>query len=123
MLKTQKELEQEAQKKLNLDAEANVKENMDKSNVSAKDHSSKDSQRQVKASNLPGSVKTLNEILKLELIENETPENIGKIWNLYHSTRNCLSACLDTTFYDRLFAQSKQVPMVSYMMLSIDMLL
>ncbi|KAJ3347686.1 hypothetical protein HDU91_006723 [Kappamyces sp. JEL0680] len=60
---------------------------------------------------LPSHVKSLDEILKLDLVKDQSAEDIGKIWNLYHSTRNALSAALDSGFYEKLYAKSKKHPM------------
>ena len=65
---------------------------------------------------LPSYCKSLDEILKVDLIKNESSQKIGEIWNTYHSARDALSASLDAEFYEKLHAKSKQIPMV----LSID---
>lgn len=61
---------------------------------------------------LPSYCKSLDEILKLDLIQNESSQKIAEIWNTYHSGRDALSASLDAEFYKKLHAKSKEVPMV-----------
>lgn len=73
--------------------------------------SQKPQKKEPKERKLPSHVKTLDEILKLKLIAEETSEKIGEIWNSYHSTRKALSACLTADFYKQLHAKGKQYPM------------
>jgi ATP synthase F1 complex assembly factor 1 len=55
---------------------------------------------------------SLNDIVKLELLLKQDPATISEIWNTYHSTRNAISASLDSSFYQKLYQRSKQYPMV-----------
>ncbi len=65
-----------------------------------------------KDSKLPSHVTTLNDIVKLDLLKNENAEKIGEIWNGYHSTKDVISASLDSSFYEKLYSRSKEFPMV-----------
>jgi hypothetical protein len=64
------------------------------------------------SSTLPSHTKTLNEIVKIEMLLSESDEGIAAIWNTYHSTRDALSASLDASFYDTLYKRSKSYPIV-----------
>ncbi|KAJ3275756.1 hypothetical protein HDV01_007223 [Terramyces sp. JEL0728] len=60
---------------------------------------------------LPSYAKSLNEILKVELLETESKEKISEIWNAFHSSREACSASLDKQYYDKLHAKGKEYPM------------
>ncbi len=64
------------------------------------------------SSQLPSHVKALDEILRMDLIQDQNADEIGKIWNLFHAARTAVSASLGKAFYDKLYAASKQHPMV-----------
>lgn len=104
------------QKKKDLKASLNnsLPISSDKQNNKEKLAEREGKQRVREASNLPPHFKTLDEIVKLDLLWNESVEKIGEIWNTYHSTRKCLSACLDSTFFDKLLSKGKLFPMVRY---------
>lgn len=63
-------------------------------------------------SKLPSYCKSLDQIVKLELLEKESPEKISEIWNSYHSGRDAVSASLDANIYSNLHEKGKQFPMV-----------
>ena len=50
--------------------------------------------------------------MKLELLENETPENIAKIWNAGHANKDCITAVIPSDVYDKLYKRSQEYPMV-----------
>jgi len=59
--------------------------------------------------------KGLNSIMKLEMLKNETPENITKIWNAYHGQKdNCVFAVIPAIKYQRLRAKGTQHPTFIY---------
>lgn len=68
-----------------------------------------------KPSSSSGSVaekfeKKLSDILKLELLENKTADEIKHIWLEYHKTRDCISAILEVEQYDQLMATAREHP-------------
>lgn len=50
--------------------------------------------------------------MKLDLLENETPENIEKIWNAGHANKDCITAAIPSDVYDKLYKRSQEYPMV-----------
>ena len=54
----------------------------------------------------------LDDIMKIDKIMEKTPDQITEMWNVYHSTRNAISASIDGAFYQELFLKSKKNPMV-----------
>jgi len=54
--------------------------------------------------------KKLSDILKLELFENKTPDEIKYIWLEYHKTKDVVSAVLDLAQYDELIARGRIYP-------------
>jgi negative regulator of genetic competence, sporulation and motility len=65
-----------------------------------------------KSDTLPSFAKKLEDVLKIDLIQDKTPEEISKIWNLYHASKDCVSAAIPADFYQKLYARGKQFPMV-----------
>ncbi|GAN00828.1 protein ATP11 [Mucor ambiguus] len=57
------------------------------------------------------SAPTLDKLVKLELLENETPENIAKIWNAGHANKDCITAAIPSDVYDKLYKRSQEYPM------------
>ncbi|RUP52030.1 ATP11 protein-domain-containing protein [Jimgerdemannia flammicorona] len=57
------------------------------------------------------SAPALNKIMKIELLENEDPETIGKIWTECHSTKDCISAVIPGETYKTFFQRSQKYPM------------
>ncbi|KAJ3322112.1 hypothetical protein HDV06_003563 [Boothiomyces sp. JEL0866] len=95
MLQAQKEQQKKQQQKKNQDEKKPEKKSEGKKSTDK----------------LPSYAKSLNEILKVELLENESNEKISEIWNTYHSSREACSASLDKQFYDKLHAKGKEYPM------------
>lgn len=56
---------------------------------------------------------TLDKLVKLDLLENETPENIAKIWNAGHANKDCITAVIPSDIYDKLYKRSQEYPMVN----------
>ncbi|RCH97736.1 ATP synthase mitochondrial F1 complex assembly factor 1 [Rhizopus azygosporus] len=65
------------------------------------------------ATKLPfeSSAPTLDKIVKLELFEKETPENIEKIWTAGHANKDCITAVIPSDIYDKLYKRSQDYPM------------
>ncbi|XP_039493065.1 ATP synthase mitochondrial F1 complex assembly factor 1 [Drosophila santomea] len=54
--------------------------------------------------------KKLTDIMKLELIEDKTAEEVSRIWLEYHKTKEVLAATLTTAQYESLMARAKEHP-------------
>ncbi|KAI9478687.1 MAG: ATP11 protein-domain-containing protein [Benjaminiella poitrasii] len=57
------------------------------------------------------SAPTLDKLVKLDLLEKETPENIAKIWNAGHANKDCITAVIPSNIYDALYKRSQEYPM------------
>jgi len=55
--------------------------------------------------------KKLTDIMKIELLENKTADEIKQIWFEYHSKKDVLVAAIPTETYNILSARGKQYPM------------
>jgi len=64
--------------------------------------------------NLPPSVKTLDSILNMDMIKNESAETIGELWRLYHAQRDCIHAVIPSRLYRSLYQRSKLYPKFVY---------
>ncbi|PVU88642.1 hypothetical protein BB559_005481 [Furculomyces boomerangus] len=66
--------------------------------------------------NLPPNVKSLDQIMKLNLLEDKSAEEIGAIWTTYHSSENknkntiWLSAVIPSSSYKNIIQNGKQYP-------------
>ena len=81
----------------------------------AKDTAKKASASTIAAkSKLPydSSAPTLDKFVKLELLEQETPENIEKIWNAGHANKDCITAAIPSDVYNKLYEHGQKYPMV-----------
>ncbi|XP_011193221.1 ATP synthase mitochondrial F1 complex assembly factor 1 [Zeugodacus cucurbitae] len=54
--------------------------------------------------------KKLTDIMKLELIEDKTADEISSIWYEYHKTKDVLAATLTVNQFDTLMERAKQYP-------------
>ncbi|XP_063707308.1 ATP synthase mitochondrial F1 complex assembly factor 1 [Culicoides brevitarsis] len=61
-------------------------------------------------SNLNQTEKKLSDILKLELLEDKSAEEIKHIWLEYHKTKDCISAILEVNQYEQLMNTAKKYP-------------
>ncbi|KAI8994965.1 ATP11 protein-domain-containing protein [Pilobolus umbonatus] len=57
------------------------------------------------------SAPTLDKLVKLELLEKETPETIEQIWKAGHATKDCITAVIPTNIYDKMYERSQKYPM------------
>lgn len=55
--------------------------------------------------------KKLSDIMKLELVEDKTAEEIAKIWFEYHKTKDVIAATLKVEQYEILMATAKKHPL------------
>eukprot|EP00842_Homolaphlyctis_polyrhiza_P005424 jgi/Hompol1/5883/HPOL_000182-RA len=69
-----------------------------------------DTRVEPKKAALPSYAKKLNDIVKIDLLMNESAETIGSIWNKFHATKDCLSASLDAQLYSKLYQRGRQFP-------------
>ncbi|BFY99627.1 hypothetical protein BsWGS_02667 [Bradybaena similaris] len=60
------------------------------------------------------SSKGLDSILKMDLVHDKTPEEIIRIWNQYHSGKDCVFAVLKAEEYENLREKSKECPVFVY---------
>ncbi|PVV01123.1 hypothetical protein BB560_004470, partial [Smittium megazygosporum] len=60
--------------------------------------------------NLPKNVKSLDRLMKLELLEGKSSEEIGEIWIEFHNSKNCLSAVVPGDSYKKIMKNSKEYP-------------
>lgn len=56
----------------------------------------------------------LNDIVKLDLLRERTPEEIEKIWMQYHSIKDCVYGVVKEIDYDEIYAKSKICPSFIY---------
>ncbi|XP_029644380.1 ATP synthase mitochondrial F1 complex assembly factor 1 [Octopus sinensis] len=56
----------------------------------------------------------LNDIVKLELLRQETPENIEKIWMQFHSVKDCVYGVIKEMDYDEVMSKAKLCPSFVY---------
>ncbi|XP_017471978.1 PREDICTED: ATP synthase mitochondrial F1 complex assembly factor 1 [Rhagoletis zephyria] len=68
----------------------------------------KQSRKNEQVSEIP--YKKLADIMKLELMEDKTAEEISKIWYEYHKTKDVLAATLTVNQFDTLMERAKQYP-------------
>lgn len=57
---------------------------------------------------------SLNDIVKLDLLRERTPEEIEKIWMQYHSIKDCVYGVIKENDYDEVMAKSKLCPFFVY---------
>jgi hypothetical protein len=55
---------------------------------------------------------SLDAILNVEKVRNETKETIIEMWNLYHSNKHAISASIGADVYRKLHEKSKKFPTV-----------
>ncbi|EFA74562.1 hypothetical protein PPL_00061 [Heterostelium album PN500] len=58
-----------------------------------------------------GPPPTLNEIVKLELLQKESPETIKEIWLRYHSKKDSICAVIPAETYNKLKQRAKSCPL------------
>jgi len=58
--------------------------------------------------------KGLDSVMKIELIQDKTPEEITKLWNEYHSHKECVYAVLTASEFNNLIEKSKECPVFVY---------
>lgn len=53
---------------------------------------------------------TLDRVVKLELLEKETPEKVKEIWHAYHRAKYCLAGVIDRDGFFPIFDKISQLP-------------
>ena len=73
-----------------------------------------DKQTQSSSMNVSNSVKksrsSLNDIVKLDLLNEKTKEEITEIWNTYHSKKDCIYASIPTVSYEPFYQNVQKYP-------------
>ncbi|KAJ1960956.1 hypothetical protein GGI12_003517 [Dipsacomyces acuminosporus] len=70
-----------------------------------------DHKSNLSSSNLPPSVKALDEIMKIDMLGTKSSEEIGEIWNQYHSTKDMISAAIPASTYRQLLRTASKNPL------------
>ncbi|KAJ2804110.1 hypothetical protein H4R21_001770 [Coemansia helicoidea] len=60
---------------------------------------------------LPPNVKTLDQIMRLDLLDGKNTDEIGEIWRAYHAGRDGVSAVIPAAAYQELMAVAKKNPL------------
>ncbi|KAI8318573.1 ATP11-domain-containing protein [Martensiomyces pterosporus] len=63
------------------------------------------------SNNLPPNVKSLDEIMKIDLLSTKSTEEIGEIWNQYHGTKDMISAAIPARTYKDLLKTASKNPL------------
>ncbi|KAI0231517.1 ATP synthase mitochondrial F1 complex assembly factor 1 [Lamellibrachia satsuma] len=58
--------------------------------------------------------KSLNSVMKVELLEDKTAEEITEIWKTYHEKKKCVFATIPTNQYDEMYHKLRQFPFFVY---------
>jgi len=58
--------------------------------------------------------KKLDDVLKVDLIKDESAERIGEIWSEFHSQKDCVHAIIPADDYKEMFKRAKQFPTFVY---------
>ncbi|XP_047102700.1 ATP synthase mitochondrial F1 complex assembly factor 1 [Schistocerca piceifrons] len=54
--------------------------------------------------------KKLSDIMKMELIENKTADEVKHIWEDYHKTKEVIAAVIPVELYTKIYSRGKQYP-------------
>ncbi|KAJ2777499.1 hypothetical protein H4R18_005125 [Coemansia javaensis] len=68
-------------------------------------------ERRPRAAGLPPNVKALNDIMRVELLESKSSEEVGQIWNAYHAGRDGISAAIPGGTYRELAQVARRNPL------------
>ncbi|CEI95763.1 hypothetical protein G6F70_007205 [Rhizopus microsporus] len=67
--------------------------------------------QQEASSKYESSAPTLDKVVKLDLLLKEDPGSISEIWTRYHANKDCISAVIPGSIYNRMYEISKKYPM------------
>ncbi|XP_038069751.1 ATP synthase mitochondrial F1 complex assembly factor 1-like [Patiria miniata] len=70
--------------------------------------------RLLKTSQHTSSQKSLDSILKIDLIQDLPKEEIQKIWTQYHAKKDCISAVIPGITYDKICQTARENPLFLY---------
>ncbi|KAJ1940017.1 hypothetical protein FBU59_003933, partial [Linderina macrospora] len=76
-----------------------------------KSERSLDRNSNLSANNLPPGVKSLDEIMRIDLLSDKTSEEVGHIWNQYHATKDTISAAIPASTYKDLLKTAAKNPL------------
>lgn len=79
----------------------------------ARDYSELMRPKESKAGPVKGEIpyKKLEDIMKLDLVEGKSVEEITKIWLAYHTQKDTIAAVIPTAAFDKLMLLSKKYPL------------
>ncbi|KAJ2082202.1 hypothetical protein H4R24_001772 [Coemansia sp. RSA 988] len=63
------------------------------------------------ANNLPSSAKSLDQIMRIDLLSDKSVEDIGEIWTRYHATKDMISAAIPSSTYRELLSVAQKNPL------------
>ncbi|XP_065826246.1 ATP synthase mitochondrial F1 complex assembly factor 1-like [Oscarella lobularis] len=60
------------------------------------------------------SQKSLSALLRVDLVEDKSAEEISELWKQYHHDKDCISAVIPSRTYDEIFAKTQLCPRFVY---------
>ncbi|KAJ2202742.1 hypothetical protein EV180_007582, partial [Coemansia sp. RSA 518] len=60
--------------------------------------------------NLPPDVKSLDQVMKLDMLNDKTCDEISEIWTQYHANKDTISAAIPTATYQQLLQVARKNP-------------
>lgn len=60
------------------------------------------------------SLRKLDEVMKIELLQDKTAEEISQIWTEYHGSKKCVFAVIPTIEYGDMLTKFQQFPLFAY---------
>ncbi|ORX69166.1 ATP11-domain-containing protein [Linderina pennispora] len=79
--------------------------------AAAKSERPLDRSSNLSANNLPPGVKSLDEIMRTDLLADKASEEVGHIWNQYHATKDTISAAIPASTYKDLLKTASKNPL------------
>src|SRR5438445_608788 len=58
-----------------------------------------------------GFAPNLDSLVRLDMLQEESPKSIKKAWSRFHQKLDCISSVLDGSSYDKLLLRTKESPM------------
>ncbi|KAJ2803852.1 hypothetical protein H4R20_002728 [Coemansia guatemalensis] len=63
------------------------------------------------ANNLPSSAKSLDQIMRMDLLSDKSAEETGELWTRYHATKDMISAVIPSSTYRELLSVAQKNPL------------
>ncbi|KAJ2534244.1 hypothetical protein IWW43_002467 [Coemansia sp. RSA 1935] len=63
-----------------------------------------------RSQNLPPDVKSLDQVMKLDMLNDKTCDEISEIWTQYHANKDTISAAIPTATYQQLLQVARKNP-------------